>query len=127
MIIGTIAFLTLVVFAGGGFGGFFPADFNKQVKKQVSDAQRVEQVKEIFKQIEKDIKAYNKLVDEIAKEFLELDSNYDATEENYHQLTGELLAERRKTQAQFVEGRLQIKESITEAEWKAIFSEEDQE
>lgn len=127
MIIATITFLTMYVFGGGGFEGFFPKDFNKQVKKQVADTQRVEQVKDIARQIEKDAEAYNKFVEKTTKEILEVDANYDATEADYHQLTAKILAERQQAQTRFVEGRMQIKTLITEAEWAAIFSEKTQE
>ena len=123
MIIGTI---TLLLILFGGEDGFFPENFNKQVKKQLSDAQQVEQVKEITKQIEEDTKAYNKFVEKTAEEILELDANYDVTGADYHQLTAIILTERRKTQAQFIEGRLQIRELITREEWSTIFNENNQ-
>ena len=127
MIIALVTLLSLYVFGGSGFEGFFPNDFNKQVKKQVTDSQRVDKVEEISSQIEKDAEAYNKLVEKTIKEILEVDANYNALEADYHQLTAKILDERQQIQTRFVKGRLQIKTLITEEEWAIIFSEKTQE
>jgi hypothetical protein len=127
MLIAIVTYLTLNVFGGSGFEGFFPEGFDKQINKQITDSQRVEQVEEITNQIEKDAEAYNKLVNKTIKEILEVDANYHATAVDYHQLTAKILAERQQVQTRFIEGRMQIKTLITEVEWAAIFSQEIQE
>lgn len=127
MIIALVTFLSLYVFGGGGFEGFFPSDFNEQVKKQITDPQRIEQVKEIASQVEKDAEAYNKWVEKTIKEILEVDANYNALETDYHQLTAKILDKHLQVQKRFVKGRLQIKTLITKEEWAVIFSEKTQE
>ena len=127
MIIALVTFLSLYVFGGSGFEGFFPSDFNKQVKKQVTDSRRIDKVEEVSSQIEKDAEAYNKVVEKTIKEILEVDANYNALEADYHQLTAKILDERQQIQTRFVKGRLQIKTLITEEEWAVIFSEKIQE
>ncbi len=121
MLIVIFATLILVLF-GGGSEGFLPKDFDKQVKKQMTDKVRKAQVLDLHKQIGKTFKGYNKQPKTSSKKVLALTENHEASADEFRAVVDEFFVERRKTQEKLIDARLKMKDLITREEWGAIFS-----
>ena len=118
-------FYSLFLLFGGGSDGFLPKDFKKEVKKQITNEIRQDQVLDLHKQMGKGIKTYNKQVKTFSKDILALTENHEATAEEFQTIVDELFVERRKTQEEWITARLKMKDLITRDEWGAIFSAKD--
>ena len=122
MLIAIFAALALLLLGGGGSEGFLPKDFDKQVKKQMTDKVRKAQVLDLHKQMGKTFKGYNKQQKTSSKKVLALTENHEASADEFRAVVDEFFVERRKTQEKLIDARLKMKDLITREEWGAIFS-----
>ena len=115
-------FATLALLFGGGSDGFLPKDFKKEVKKQITNEMRQDQLLDLHKQMGKASKGYNKRHKSLSKKVLALSENHEATAEEFQTIVDQFFVERRETQEKLIDARLKMKDLITRKEWGAIFS-----
>ena len=119
MLIAIFAFLAMTF--GGGPEGGMPQDFNKQVKKKMTDEVRKDQILDLNKQIREGVKASNKRLKTLSKDVRALTPKYDSTADEIQTIVDQYFVERRETQETMIDARLKMKDLITREEWGAIF------
>lgn len=116
-----ITMLLIMWLGSGGVSEYFPKDFKKKLKSEVSDKQQQKDMKAIAKQVDKDVASYRKAIEKVAREELELNADYNADREEFVRLVDRIVGERELVQTKLLDGRFKLVGLMTEAQWDAVF------
>lgn len=118
MLVATIT--ALIVLFSGGYEIFFAENVEKGIKKYVLEKDRRKELLDMTKEIKKGAKTYNKDRKASYKDFEDLCTNYNTTEEELEVFFENLTETQMTYQDNFVDKRVQITEKITDEEWGNI-------
>ena len=119
MIVG-IAALFSILFFGGSQEYFLIEDFEKGVKKYITDKERGKELIADLKLTKSMIKAFEKKRKKLRSELQDMNLSREITKEAYESFFKDRLAERVLYQEKLLERRLLITDKISEAEWQSI-------
>ena len=113
--------LVILSWLGGGGGGLLPEDFNKTVKAEIADKDLRKSIESVGKQMEKDVAAYQKALEKMAKEALKLNADYKAKRNDFMNIADQMIADKAQLQARLLDQRFALTELMSEAQWVAVW------
>jgi len=111
--IGAIAFL----FGGGIFSFDYIRDIADEV---IKDKDRAKQVISITKQADEAYETFAENLDELSKQLVQMNKNYDLTREEIDTFSGKVKENRMAFLNKYVDLRFQVKDLVTAEEWQAM-------
>ena len=118
MIIAAITILTLL-FGGGTFSLDNVRDAAKAV---IKDKDRAKQVVAITKAADKEFKSFTKNVNNLSKQLVQMNKDYNLTREEIDTFYLQADKSRKAFLERFVELRFQAKNLVTAEEWQAMYA-----
>ncbi len=124
-----IALLAVFFFGGGGIGGSIltPAavkQIGKEIEAQVTDAVRVEAAAQTLAELKAEIKGFEKIFAKSGKELSALYKDHGAGADRMFAVLDSLSTDWEASQQRAIDLRFDLKESLTEEEWAAVFEGE---
>ncbi len=124
-----MALLAAYLLGGGGLGGSIltPAavkQMSKQVEVTVADPARAEAAAETLAELKVEIKGFDKKFAKSGKELTKLYKDHGADGDQMLAVLAELNADWEGSQQRGIDLRFELKESLTEEEWTAVFGGE---
>jgi len=121
-----IALLAVFFFGGGGIGGSIltPAavkQIGKEIEAQVTDAVRVEAAAQTLAELKAEIKGFEKIFAKSGKELSGLYKDHGAGADRMFAVLDSLSTDWEASQQRAIDLRFDLKESLTEEEWAAVF------
>ena len=123
MIVGTIALLMMLFGADGTLENYL-LNIKKPVKAAVESKQTANEVIELSKDLSKELKTENKEITELKKVFLDLHTNYTATQSDFDAVLKKMITVRNAGQKEILDTRFAMKDLLSETEWNAVFGTE---
>ena len=120
MLIALTIFILTWFFGGGA--GVLPEDFNKTIKAEISDNQTRKSIGKITKQMEKDAASFEKTLENLAKEALRLNADYDADRDEFMRMTDQMIGNKEQIQKGLLDQRFALIELMTEEQWNAVWT-----
>lgn len=124
-----MALLAAYLLGGGGLGGSIltPAavkQMSKQVEVTVVDSARAEAAAETLAELKVEIKGFDKKFAKSGKELTKLYKDHGADGDQMLAVLAELNADWEGSQQRGIDLRFELRESLTEEEWAAVFGGE---
>lgn len=124
-----MALLAAYLLGGGGLGGSIlsPAavkQMSKQVEVTVADPARAEAAAETLAELKVEIKGFDKKFAKSGKELTKLYKDHGADGDQMLAVLAELNADWEGSQQRGIDLRFELRESLTEEEWAAVFGGE---
>lgn len=124
-----IALLAVFFLGGGGIGGsvLTPAavkEIGKQIEAEVTDAARVEAAALTLAELKAEIKGFEKIFAKSGKELNGLYKDHGAGADRMLAALDSLNTHWEASQQRAIDLRFDLKESLTEEEWAAVFERE---
>ncbi len=124
-----MALLAAYLLGGGGLGGSIltPAavkQMSKQVEVTVVDPARAEAAAETLAELKVEIKGFDKKFAKSGKELTKLYKDHGADGDQMLAVLAELNADWEGSQQRGIDLRFELRESLTEEEWAAVFGGE---
>ncbi len=124
-----MALLAAYLLGGGGLGGSIltPAavkQMSKQVEVTVADPARAEAAAETLAELKVEIKGFDKKFAKSGKELTKLYKDHGAEGDQMLAVLAELNADWEGSQQRGIDLRFELRESLTEEEWAAVFGGE---
>ena len=119
MVIATITVITLL-FAGGGI--FSLDNLRDAAKEVIKDTDRAKQVVAVTKEADKEFKSYNKHINKVSKQLVQMNADYNLTREEIDSFYIQSDKRRRAFLERFIELRFQAKNLVTAEEWQAMYA-----
>ena len=117
-----IALMSLLLFGGSG-EPLFDKDTRSAIKEMLPEDRRGE-VLAAIKRIEISRKSSAKATKAARKELARLEADRSADVEEMKDAIGEIVAHRGELHQAFIDGLFDMRESMSEEEWQAVFSPE---
>ena len=118
MIVATVT--ALIILFSGGYEIFFAENVEKGIKEYVLEKDRRKELLDMTKEVKNRAKTYNKARKANYKDFKDLYTNYNASEDELNAFFENLTGIQRDYQNDFVDKRIEITERITDEEWANI-------
>lgn len=123
-----IALLMAFLLGGGGASGAILTStsvkqIDKQIEAAVSDPARAEAAVATVADLKTEIKRFEKKFAKSGKQLTKLYKDHDADGNQMSAVLGELNAGWEASQERAIELRFELKESLTEEEWAAVFGD----
>ena len=123
------ALLAIYFLGGGGVGGSIltPAavkQIGKRVEAEVTDAARVEAATQTLAELKAEVKGFEKIFAKSGKELSGLYKDHGAGADRMLAALDSLNTEWEASQQRAIDLRFDLKESLTEEEWAAVFEGE---
>ena len=118
MIVATIT--ALIVLFSGGYEIFFAENVEKGIKEYVMDKDRKKELLNMTKELKSRAKTYNKERKANFKDFKDLYTNYNTSEDELGDFFDNLTGIQLDYQSDFIENRIRVTEKITDEEWVNI-------
>ncbi|MDH3743654.1 MAG: hypothetical protein OES47_00970 [Acidobacteriota bacterium] len=124
-----IALLAAFLLGGGGASGAILTpgtvkEIGKQVEAQVSDTARAEAAAETLAKLKVEVKGFEKTFAKSGKGLTKLYKDHGADGDRMQGVLAELNASWEASQQRAIDLRFELKESLTEEEWAAVFEGE---
>ena len=119
------AVLTMYLLLGGHamFGSdIFGKETGAAIKKVVSDEGRKAEASRVVEQARKQLEATTKRASKIAKEFQKADEGQAAGRAELQPYLDSMAAERARGQKETLDSIFDLRKSLTEDDWKAVFA-----
>ena len=119
------AVLTMYLLLGGHamFGSdLFGKETDAAVKKFVPDEGRKKEALRVAEQARKQLEATMKRASKVAKEFQKVDENQAAGRAELQPYLDSMAAERARGQKETLDSIFDLRKSLTEDDWKAVFA-----
>ena len=114
--------LLTVALLGGGSEPLFDKGIRQAIKQTVVDEERKKEILGVIKRTEKTRDQLAKAAGAARKELNVLESDRSAPTDDIQGLLDRILGERSRVHQAFVDGLLEMREIMTEAEWHVVFS-----
>lgn len=118
MIIATVT--ALIVLFSGGYEIFFAENIEKGIKEYVMDNNRKKELLVMTKELKSRAKTYNKERKANFKDFKDLYTNYNTSEDELGAFFDNLTGIQHDYQSDFIENRIRITDKISDEEWVNI-------
>jgi hypothetical protein len=123
MIVAAVLTLSLLLGGHAMFGSeLFSKDTDATIKKVVSDAGRQKEALRIVGQARDRLEATMKRASKVAKEFQKADESQAAGRDQLQPFLDSLSAERTRGQKETLDSVFDLRSSLTEDDWKAVFA-----
>ncbi len=118
MIIGALA-VVMLLFGGGIFSFDHIRDAAEEV---IKDKDRAKQVVAITKQADEEFETFSDNLEELSKQFVQMNQDYDFTREEWDSFSSQAKKNRMAFLEKFVELRFQVINLVTAEEWRAMLA-----
>ena len=112
----------ILTWMSGGGAGVLPEDFNKTIKAEIFDKQTRKSIGKITKQMEKDAASFEKTLENLAKEALKLNADYDADRNEFMRMTDQMIGNKEQIQKGLLDQRFALIELMTEEQWTVVWT-----
>ena len=116
MIIAIVSVFQLI-FSGGAFSFEYIGDLAAEI---IKDKDRAKQVMVVIEQADESYETFSENLNNLSEQLVSLNRNYDTTHTEIESLSTEVKRNRMAFLNKYVELRFQLKDLVTDEEWKAM-------
>ena len=122
MLVATLSLLIGMLLGGSNIPVFIVEELPKEIKRNIDDKERKNEILSILKVYEKEFKNSQKSLDKLKKKMKKLNLDRNSEKDSIYQVLNDASDLWEKLQASGVDNRVLVQEMLTQEEWEKIIS-----
>lgn len=122
MLVATLSLLIGMLLGGSNIPVFIVEELPKEIKRNIDDKERKNEILSILKVYEKEFKNSQKSLDKLKKKMKKLNLDRNSEKDSIYQVLNDASDLWEKLQASGVDNRVLVQEMLTQVEWEKIIS-----
>jgi len=122
MLVATLSLLIGMLLGGSNIPVFIVEDLPKEIKRNIDDKERKNEILSILKVYEKEFKNSQKSLDKLKKKMKKLNLDRNSKKDSIYKVLNDASDIWEKLQASGIDNRISVQEMLTQEEWEMIIS-----